>query len=51
MKTNNLVLAAITLVAIADISNYIKLFYNQVRRHQYLGRVSSDEFKAAAQQA
>lgn len=38
-------------IAMADISNYIDLFYNPVRRHQHLGGVSPDEFKAAAEQA
>jgi len=35
-------------LAIADISDYIDLFYNRTRRHQHLGGVSPDEFEAAA---
>jgi putative transposase len=35
-------------VAPADISDYIEHFYNPIRRHSYLGGVSSDQFEAAA---
>ena len=38
-------------IAIADISNYIDLFYNPVRRNQNLGGVSPDEFEATTNQA
>jgi putative transposase len=31
--------------AIKDISDYIESFYNQKRRHQYLGGVSPQEFE------
>lgn len=34
-------------IAIADISQYINEFYNQTRRHSYLGGVSPEEFEAA----
>jgi putative transposase len=34
-------------LAIADIADYIDTFYNQTRRHSYLGGVSPDQFEAA----
>jgi putative transposase len=35
-------------IAHADISEYIESFYNQTRRHSYLGGVSPEDFEAAA---
>jgi len=35
-------------IARADISDYIESFYNQTRRHSYLGGISPEEFEAAA---
>lgn len=35
-------------IARADLSDYIESFYNQMRRHSYLGGVSPEEFEAAA---
>jgi putative transposase len=37
-------------LAIADISDYIELFYNRARRHRHLGGVSPEEFETAAKQ-
>jgi transposase InsO family protein len=34
-------------IAHADISEYIESFYNQTRRHSYLGGVSPEHFEAA----
>ena len=34
-------------IAHADISEYIESFYNQTRRHSYLGGVSPEDFEAA----
>ena len=36
--------------ATAEISDYINTFYNQTRRHSYLGGVSPEAFEAAAKQ-
>jgi len=37
-------------LATNDISDYIELFYNPIRRHQHLGGVSPEEFEAVAKQ-
>ncbi len=34
-------------LALADVADYIETFYNQTRRHSYLGGVSLDQFEAA----
>ena len=34
-------------LALADVADYIETFYNQTRRHSYLGGVSPDQFEAA----
>lgn len=32
----------------ADVFDYIKVFYNRVRRHSHLGQMSSHDFEQAA---
>jgi putative transposase len=34
-------------LAIADLSDYIEVFYNRARRHSYLSGLSPEQFKAA----
>ncbi len=34
--------------AVEDISDYIKIFYNQIRRHSYLDCVSAVQYKTSA---
>jgi putative transposase len=34
-------------LASADVANYIEAFYNQTRRHSYLGGLSPEQFEAA----
>jgi putative transposase len=37
-------------LAIADVSDYINVFYNQSRRHSHLGGISPEEFEAVHRQ-
>lgn len=34
-------------LAVADLADYIDTFYNQTRRHSYLGGLSPDQLEAA----
>mgnify|MGYP003402575283 FL=1 len=39
------------MIATAEISDYIELFYNRTRRHSHLSGVSPEAFEAVSKQA